>query len=431
LNGVLTVENANVLEIITRALSLIDMRLIDHGKNVALLTHRAMSCSGKYAEHEISDMCMAAVLHDVGIFKEEEIDQIAVFDAENVWSHSIYGYLFLKKFTPLAHLAPAVLFHHARMGDMDTVPPYYRDLAQILRIADRMEIATRFGGKTTGALRTSLLRQREGAFDPALVPLFFQEDSGDADIDTDREILWESLCQANICQRDRERYLETVVLSIDFRSRATVTHTIATACLSRTLAQVLKFPPGDIEAIEVGALLHDIGKAGIPVQILESPYKLDPRDMEIMRSHVAFSEQVLKGWVGKKVERIATRHHEKLNGSGYHKGISARSLTPAERLVAVTDILSALCGSRSYKGNFPKEKVISIMEGMAGEGLIDPDITRGAIGNYDYLLARMRAVTKNVTEEYESIQREFSAISEAVTEMESRDSFDFSSYFEM
>jgi HD-GYP domain-containing protein (c-di-GMP phosphodiesterase class II) len=193
----------------------------------------------------------------------------------------------------------------------------------------------------------------------------------------------------------------------------------------------MKFPTPEIEAIETGALLHDIGKAGIPVQILESPYKLDTHDMEVMRSHVALSEQVLKGWVSKKIERIAIRHHEKLNGSGYHKGISAHDLTPGERLVAVTDILSALCGSRSYKGNFPKDKVVSIMEDMAEEGLIDPDITRAAIGNYDYLLARMRAETKNVTEDYESIQREFSAISEDITEMESRDSFDFSSYFEI
>jgi len=152
--GVLIVENTNVLEIITRALSLIDVRLIDHGKNVALLTHRAMRCSGKYAEHEISDMCMAALLHDVGIFKEEEIDQVAIFDTGNLWPHSIYGYLFLKKFTPLAHLAPAVLFHHAGMKDMGTVPPYYRNLAQILHIADRIEIASRFGGKTAGDLMT-------------------------------------------------------------------------------------------------------------------------------------------------------------------------------------------------------------------------------------------------------------------------------------
>ncbi|MDR3280911.1 MAG: hypothetical protein LBT23_10395, partial [Synergistaceae bacterium] len=229
-------KNANVLEIITRALSLIDMRLIDHGKNVALLTYRAMKCSGKYAEHEIRDMCMAAVLHDVGIFKEEEIDQVVVFDTENVWTHAIYGYLFLKKFTPLAHLAPAILFHHARVEDMATVPPYYRDLAQILHIADRIEIASRFGGKTAGDLMTYLSGQRGGAFDPALISLFFQEDIRDTDIDANREmeILWESLCQADISRRDRERYLETVVLSIDFRSRATVTHTIATACLSRT-----------------------------------------------------------------------------------------------------------------------------------------------------------------------------------------------------
>jgi putative nucleotidyltransferase with HDIG domain len=419
------VKNANIIEIITHALSLIDDRLIDHGKNVALMMYGAMRRMGTYSEREINDMCMLAVLHDIGSFKDEELDRITTFDGGNAWPHSILGYLFVRDFTPLTYLAPVLLCHHASEEQTAGVPEYFRGLSRLLRAADRLEIATRFGGLSEAELKTYLRGQ--GVLPPSVdaYELFFGRDAAPPD----RDALWTSICDAQLRRADIGKYLEMVILAIDFRSRATVSHTIATAQISRLLAEVMGFPAEDVEAIGSGALLHDIGKSGIPTEILESPGKLEGRELEIMRSHVSLTEQLLTGRVSEKIMRIAARHHEKLDGSGYHRGLRAEALTMGERLVAVTDILSACAGARSYKNVFPKERVVSILTGMSDGGLLDPVIVGAAVEHYDYLIGSTADATLAVTRSYEALQDEYRDIRHGIAEMERANSFSLGVFF--
>ena len=78
--------------------------------------------------------------------------------------------------------------------------------------------------------------------------------------------------------------------------------------------------------------------------------------MNIMRTHVDITERILGGSVDSDVTRIALRHHEKVDGSGYPKGITGKDMTLDEEIVAVSDIASALLGTRSYKEAFSKER---------------------------------------------------------------------------
>ncbi|MDR3277537.1 MAG: HD domain-containing protein [Oscillospiraceae bacterium] len=418
-------KNANIIEIITHALSLIDDRLIDHGKNVALTTYSAMRRMGTYSEREINDMFLLAVLHDIGSFKNEDTDRISKFDSGNVWPHSILGYLFVRDFTPLTYLAPVLLCHHATEAQMAGVPEYFRGLSRFLRAADRLEIATRFGGLTDADTKTYLRNQ--GVFPSSVdaYELFF----GREPKLPDRDALWASICDAQMRRADIEKFLEMVILSIDFRSRATVSHTVSTAQISRLLAEVMGFPAEDVTAIGNAALLHDIGKTGIPTEILESPGKLVGRDLEIMRSHVLLTEQILTGRVSDTVMRIAARHHEKLDGSGYHRGLCAASLTMNERLVAVTDILSACAGARSYKDVFPKERVVSILTEMSGGGLLDPVIVSAAVEHYDHLIDGTADATLAVTRSYDALQDEYRNIRHDVAEMERTGDFALGVFF--
>jgi putative nucleotidyltransferase with HDIG domain len=417
-------ENTNIIDIIAHTLSLMDIRLIDHGKNVALFTYNAMKNTHRYTEKEISDMCLIAVLHDIGAFKTEEISRLIVFDADDVWDHSIYGYLFIKKFSPLAYLAPVVLFHHTSRRYLDSVPPYYRELAQILHIADRMEISSRFGGKATAELLRYFIEGGNTTYSEDLLPLFFDNDDF-----ADRDELWQYLRHMQQSRSDISEYLKMVVLSIDFRSRHTVTHTIATAELSRLIAHICHCPEEDIANITTGALLHDLGKAGIPVEILENPGRLNEEDMEIMKSHVLLTGQILHGRVDEKIERIAFRHHEKLDGSGYPNGFGAQELAFEERLVAITDILSALCGARSYKGVFPKEKVVSILAGMADDGLLDGSIVQKIVDHYDFLMRENDRITRPVTLNYDKLLSEYSDMLEDINAMKAKNDFQFGSFY--
>jgi putative nucleotidyltransferase with HDIG domain len=416
-------QKINAIEIIANTLSMIDLRLIDHGKNVALFTHNAMKAAGKYTAKEIDDMCLIALLHDIGAFKTEEISRLVVFDADNSWEHSIYGYIFIKRFSPLAYLAPAVLFHHTSPQFMDTLPEPYRELAQILRLADRMEISSRFGGNTAGEFLRLFASKQNNFFSADVMALFSPND----DL-VGREEMWDRLCQTGVKRNDIDEYLKMLALSIDFRSRHTVTHTVATAEFSSLVARLFSRPAAEQAEITVGALLHDVGKAGVPVEILENPGRLNDQDMRIMKSHALLTKQVLRGSVSERVWRIACRHHEKLDGSGYPQGLRAPELTFAERIVCVTDILSALCGARSYKNPYPKEKVVSILAGMAAQGTLDETIVRKIVEQYDFLTEQTARLSLSVTKHYDELSSEYINILESISAMQASGDYQLKSF---
>lgn len=404
------VDCGSMSGLIQRTLNRVDPRLVDHGRRVAYLVSRMLETEGKSTPKERQEISMLALLHDIGAYKTEEIDQMVEFETNNIWGHSVYGYLFLNYLSPLKHIAPAVLFHHLNFNCMEgVVAPEYRRLAQLLHLADRVDILfEQKGGNKTMVLQA--LRASSGIrFDPEVVALFEQADLRfhfSEQLKADSQA-FNVAGELHLTGEEIDGYLKMIVFTIDFRSWYTVTHTMTTMIISREVARLSGLPEGDMEHIVYGALLHDLGKIGIPFEILEFPGKLSPQAMQIMRTHVDITEEILDGYVDEVTKRIASRHHEKLNGFGYPRGLSAKDLTKPERIVAVADIVSALCGTRSYKTAFPKEKTIEIIVGMDRNGLIDHDTVSVLVEHFDEIMAVVFEETVPVIQTYEKIQREY------------------------
>ncbi|WP_317051127.1 HD-GYP domain-containing protein [Clostridium neonatale] len=107
------------------------------------------------------------------------------------------------------------------------------------------------------------------------------------------------------------------------------------------------------------------------------------------------------------IRDIAALHHEKLDGTGYPFKLKDSEISLEVRIVAIADIISALVGKRSYKGEFPKETVISILSDMALNNKIDSDICNIVIDKYDFILGRVRANTKETLTIYNNIMKEY------------------------
>jgi putative nucleotidyltransferase with HDIG domain len=208
-------------------------------------------------------------------------------------------------------------------------------------------------------------------------------------------------------------YLLMIIYTIDFKSKSTVVHSVSTAFLSVYLAEHVGLSKEEKEKIKVASLIHDIGKIAVPVSILEYPGKLDSAKMAVMKKHINYTEQIMQGIIPKDISDIAVRHHEKLDGSGYPLGLKAKNLSKSDRIVAIADIISALSGSRSYKEGYEKEKTISILEEMVKEGKLDGEIVELATDNFDDMISQMYDKTKNVTEMYEKITKEFDSLVKA------------------
>ena len=116
---------------------------------------------------------------------------------------------------------------------------------------------------------------------------------------------------------------------------------------------------------------------------------------------------ILGGSVDTDVTRIALRHHEKLDGSGYPKGITGKDMTLEEEIVAVSDIVSALLGTRSYKEAFSKERTLSIIQEMANDGKLNPAIISVIQENFDEIVDEVAENCSPALENYYGIQLEY------------------------
>lgn len=392
---------------VNATLSRIDKRLVDHGERVAFVACELCEAGG--LPLDMKTLFLLSVFHDIGAYKTDEIDRMIEFETQDVWNHSVYGYLFLKYMTPLSEFAEAVLYHHASWDKLQKIDTKQKDYASLIHLADRIDIAMTYGRNSPQI--SSLLNNTKDIFREDYVEIVRQ-------CYRERR-LFERILDGSYQEKNLERYgqfftsadetleyLKMIVYAIDFRSEYTVTHTINTVSIAVNIARHFGISGEKLEKIYLGALLHDVGKVAIPEKILEYPGKLTDKQMAVMRTHVQETEYLIKGIVSDDICRIAIRHHEKLDGSGYPYGLTAQDLTFPERIVAVADIVSALSGRRSYKEPFPREKTLAILGQMANTQL-DPQICNYVSGKYDAIMRDTEPERLKIIWQYQSIMEEF------------------------
>lgn len=119
----------------------------------------------------------------------------------------------------------------------------------------------------------------------------------------------------------------------------------------------------DVHRLAVGALMHDVGKAQIPLEILDKPAPLTRKEREQIHFHAEFSSEILEqhGQFDAEVVDVARHHHEYLDGTGYPDGLAGGEISDLVRIVAIADVFSALVDRRAYKASLSKEKAYATM----------------------------------------------------------------------
>lgn len=407
-----SIDNKSILGIIRRFCGYIDPRLTEHGAHVAYIIFRMLQCTSEYTEQECRDISYVAQFHDVGAYKTEEMARIVKFETEDIWEHSFYGYLFIRYFSPLKDLAPAIFLHHIRwelLEDEAALTPKLKDLSQLINVADTIDVSMTLRKWSWQETLAYLNDGRGTYYAPHIVDLAAQLDfSESVDLEWKRDLgYFDFLTRTPLSNEDITDYLKMLVFIIDFRSHHTVTHTMSTISISYELGKLLNLNEDQLNHILCGSLLHDLGKIAIPVEILEYPGKLSYQAMTIMKTHVNLTEEIFGGSIDETIQRISLRHHEKLDGSGYPRGLTAYDLTTEERLVAIADIISALTGTRSYKDSFPEDRIISILTKMKKDYLLDPVIIDIACENLTKILETTIQRCQPVLSIYERLNTEY------------------------
>lgn len=219
------------------------------------------------------------------------------------------------------------------------------------------------------------VRKRAGTwFDPDLVslfetlatPVFFAELGADG---LERYVLaLEPGRQAMMADED---YLDDIAAGfarvVDAKSPYTSGHSDRVALFTDLIAEELGMPPAERRRLKRAALLHDIGKLGVSNSVLDKPGRLEGEEWQQMKRHAEFSETILSRIAAfSDLALIGGAHHEKLDGSGYPRGLKGDEISFETRIVATADVFDALTADRPYRAAMPVEKALSILWEGAG-----------------------------------------------------------------
>jgi putative nucleotidyltransferase with HDIG domain len=167
--------------------------------------------------------------------------------------------------------------------------------------------------------------------------------------------------------------LQALIASLDAREHQTGNHSERVSMYAILLAKGMGITGKDLDSISKGAMLHDIGKIGIPESILNKPGPLDDAEWELMKQHSDIGYKICKP-LGKTLGlalEVIRHHHEKLDQSGYPDGLGAQHLSMAARIMAVVDIYDALTTDRPYRQAFSREEALQVLKKEAEAGKLD------------------------------------------------------------
>jgi putative nucleotidyltransferase with HDIG domain len=187
-------------------------------------------------------------------------------------------------------------------------------------------------------------------------------------------------------ESDIDRIASAFADIVDAKSPWTGRHSQRVAGISVRLARRVGVAGERLRDVRIGALLHDLGKLGVPNTILDKPAALTPDEFGVIKRHPALSRQILQQIeLFAAVAEIAACHHERLDGTGYFRGLSAGSLELSARVVAVADVYEALTSERPYRPAMSEERAMAILHKASGDQLAGEVIA--ALSDTDTLAA--------------------------------------------
>ena len=171
-------------------------------------------------------------------------------------------------------------------------------------------------------------------------------------------------------QRSVYQSLVGLCTALEAKDPYTRGHSERVAGWSRRLAERLGLCADDVERIGQAALLHDIGKIGVPESVLRKPGPLDDDEWSVMRRHPVVGAQIVAPFeMLAGIDTLIRHHHERFDGSGYPDGLCGEAVPVGCRVIAVADVYDALTSDRPYRRAWSHERAMAVLSEQAGRAL--------------------------------------------------------------
>jgi HD-GYP domain-containing protein (c-di-GMP phosphodiesterase class II) len=247
--------------------------------------------------------------------------------------------------------------------------------ARLVHFAGPIEVVDRRRGMD--AARGLARRKRGADFDPVVADAFFEHAAAVLD-DLDAAADWDAILDAEpvLSRRVSGAELDDVLLAIadlvDLKSPYLAGHSRGVANLASAAAQLLGMSAEEVTTLRRAGYVHDLGRLGVSNSIWDKAEPLSEAETERIRLHPYLTDRMLAR-IGSlaRCREIAARHHERLDGSGYPRGLTAVSLSPSDRLLAAADVYHACTEPRPHRASFEPADAARRLRAEVTEGRLD------------------------------------------------------------
>ncbi|EJS1625224.1 HD-GYP domain-containing protein [Vibrio cholerae] len=380
---------------IARALDSVGVDDINHGHRVGYM---AYSCAQamEWSEEECQLVFALGLIHDCGVAQKRDFYRLLEnMQPDNTQQHCVRGNELLSNCPPLAPFADAILYHHTPWDELKNIAISDRNkrFAALIFLADRVDYLKELYPRDEYGNVTQEARNQVGLEIGRLSGSLFERDL----VRTmqhllSKEFIWFSMEHHHIEAMGHnlpptpffeqklgvEEIMSIAMLManvVDAKSQFTFQHSQKVAELCQHLAKELGLNVEMQKALYLTGLVHDIGKLHTPEEILHKPGKLNESEYLCIQRHSTDSRYTLQMVFGQSVVcEWAGNHHERLDGSGYPRGLQGSAIDLPSRIIAIADVFQALTQARPYRGSMSLNEVMNIMRHEVSCGRLDSQV---------------------------------------------------------
>lgn len=375
---------AEIITSFAKALDLSSNGIAYHHQTVALIA-LAIAEQLEIPGHDRDTIFLSALVHDAGIRTQGEVGGLLVFEDKNPFNHCKQGYEIFSPSTLLHSLAHIILHHHDRWKGPNPSGLTGNEIpiaSNIIYLADRVSALMHreeFVLNRSHEIVKTIVQSVGTMFNPLAVDAFVEVAKKDSFwLDVQTEFIVESITRkkprqmVTLSVQELTELVSCFSRVIDSKSPYTHMHSVTVASVAGFLARKLGFSEYEQAMIKVAGYLHDVGKIAIPDSILNKPDKLTDQEYSIMKKHAYYSYALLQNIPGLElVLAWGPTHHEKLDGSGYPRRLKGGEISLGARIMAVSDIFTALIEDRPYRAGLNKEGCLAIMKELGDSNHLD------------------------------------------------------------
>ncbi len=391
----------NLLLSLSDAIDLANPSIASHQMRTAFITWRLSSAAGLPVER-VEKLFIASLFHDIGAMSLEEKIEIHNETVEDEESHCILS----EEIFNLSHLfepSKYIVRHHHKpwsLWDASIKDPDAFD-AQLLYLADQMEKnidRNQYILHQVDRLGDIIVESSGHSIHDDIIKLFheisYREDFW---LDLVSPRLYSILLHSGPFQKKTIGYDDIYSVAhlfkhtIDFKSRFTATHSTGVAECAVMISKIFGLTDFEIMQMKIAGYFHDIGKLTVPNSILEKNGKLTKEEYAVIRQHTYFTYSVLKTIGGlDHIAEWAAFHHEKLDGTGYPFHVGAEKLNTFARIMAVSDIFTAISEDRPYRAGMTRPQIETVLLSQVENNALEKKIVQLLLDNFEEISAGVK-----------------------------------------